>query len=426
MNKVKQKAEKGKILQVGENAKARVSMGRAERKIATNNEQDLDIMDETVNGRIVNMHTDQRKSDSLLKEYINLFEYSPTGYFVLNTDGIIENVNIRGCEQLGMEKSSLIGELFSTFINLETDMSNFLEHRKFILENEKLHQMECRIRHTSGSNFFGLIKSVIIRNENDQLSHLLSVVSDISDIKEKERLVEQNLIKEMEINLMKSRFIAMASHEFRTPLSAILSSTSLVEEYSKLGMEDKMKKHFKRIKSSVSELTTILDDFLSLEKLESGKVEVERRNFDFPEFCEDLIEEVGAVLKTGQQITYQHIGERDLNEDHKLLRHILVNLLSNACKYSGDGTEIKLKTEVKGSKVILEIIDQGIGIPDDEQKNLFNRFFRARNAVTVQGTGLGLNIVKRYVDLLNGIIKFTSKENKGTTFIVEFPRVKAV
>jgi len=229
------------------------------------------------------------------------------------------------------------------------------------------------------------------------------------------------LEREKELNELKSRFVSLASHEFRTPLSAILSSVSLVDRYTENEHIDKRKKHIERIKSSVKNLTDILNDFLSLDKLEQGKVVVEKHLIDLAEFSKDIVEEMSGMLKHGQHINYIHQGESSIVQDKKILRNVMLNLLSNAVKYSGEHKDIKLRTDINNKRVTISVKDSGIGIPEDEQRHLFTKFYRAKNAVNIQGTGLGLNIVKRYVELMDGSINFTSKSNEGTTFIVEFP-----
>jgi signal transduction histidine kinase len=201
----------------------------------------------------------------------------------------------------------------------------------------------------------------------------------------------------------------------------VLTSTSLLEEYAKTGQEEKMKKHFMRIKSSVKELTNILEDFLSLEKIESGKIQIVKKEINLPIFIKAILDELSYLLKKGQQIKYKHVGAELIKEDSKILKHILQNLISNASKFSGEDQIILLDTKVAENKIFIKIEDNGIGIPELEQKNLFSHFFRAKNAENIQGTGLGLNIVKRYVELLNGNIDFKSEEHRGATFLMDIP-----
>ena len=247
----------------------------------------------------------------------------------------------------------------------------------------------------------------------------------------KERTLElmESLEKEKSLNEAKSRFVSMASHEFRTPLSSILSSVFLVEKYTDLIENDNeieyienREKHISRIKKSINHLTEILNDFLSLDKLDQGKIEAKREEFNLKLFSEEIIEEVKSILKFGQTITHEFSGELIIFQDKKILKNIYLNLISNAIKYSQEGKKIILNVEVTKKKVQIKIEDEGIGIPKEDQNNLFTKFFRAGNALNIEGTGLGLNIVKRYVELIGGSINFNSQEEIGTTFIVQFPR----
>ena len=230
------------------------------------------------------------------------------------------------------------------------------------------------------------------------------------------------LEKEKELSELKSRFVTMASHEFRTPLSTILSSASLISKYNETGEDEKRTKHIERVKSSVHNLTSILNDFLSLGKLEEGKIQCTPSEFDISSFCNDLVNELKEVTKKGQTISYKHSGSSSkVYLDKNLTRNICINLISNAIKYSGEGSSILFKTEISESHLQISIEDCGIGIPESETQHIFERFFRAKNALNIQGTGLGLNIVKKYTELMSGEVSFTSIDNKGTTFIVKLP-----
>jgi len=214
----------------------------------------------------------------------------------------------------------------------------------------------------------------------------------------------------------------MASHEFRTPLSSILSSAGLISRYTELGQQENRLKHIGRIKSSVNNLTSILNDFLSLEKLESGKVTSQISEVNIPEFIVEILNEIKLLNKKNQQIIHQHSGAEISMVDPHLLKNILLNLLSNAIKYSSEGKNVELISERKEATLSITVRDFGIGIPIEDQQHMFTRFFRANNVINIQGTGLGLTIVKRYLDLMNGKIDFESVENEGTTFTVEIPQ----
>lgn len=228
--------------------------------------------------------------------------------------------------------------------------------------------------------------------------------------------------KEKELGELKSRFVSMASHEFRTPLSTILSSVSLIERYRDNEQIEKREKHIHRIKDSVKNLTGILNDFLSLSKLEEGKVNINKTTFVWKEYIDTLVEEFTPQLKENQKIVHTYEDEAlEVTSDTHLLTNIFNNICSNAIKYSMAGSTIYCNQKVVRNRLVIEIKDEGLGIPQEEQKHLFSRFYRATNVSNIQGTGLGLTIVKRYVDLLGGEISFSSTEGKGTTFTINLP-----
>lgn len=234
--------------------------------------------------------------------------------------------------------------------------------------------------------------------------------------------VSFSLEKEKELGQLKSRFVSMASHEFRTPLSAVQLSASLIEKYALPFENHNIRKHVAKIKNSVGNLTTILNDFLSLEKLEAGKVEPSFIAFDIVKLSEEITEEMQMVAKQNQNIIYQHTGTRSIVKlDPNLLKNCVINLIANAIKYSGENTFIEFNTEVAGQQCVMTVKDNGIGIPDTDQKHLFEAFFRAHNTGNIPGTGLGLNIVARYTSLMNGRIEFSSDLHKGTLFTITFP-----
>ncbi len=230
-----------------------------------------------------------------------------------------------------------------------------------------------------------------------------------------------SLEKEKEVNDLKSRFVSMASHEFRTPLSTILSSISLLSKYISTEEQHKRDKHIDRIKSSVKTLTDILNEFLSLGKIEEGKVDVKSEHFDMPTFFNYIINEMSVLLKSGQGFQYKHLGLANTYTDSNLLKHVMINLISNAIKFSPEHSIILIETEVTQNTTTVKITDKGIGIPVSDQVHLFERFFRATNVTNIQGTGLGLHIVGRYIEILKGTIKYHSEFEKGSTFEIQLP-----
>ena len=229
------------------------------------------------------------------------------------------------------------------------------------------------------------------------------------------------LEREKEVNEMKSRFVSMASHEFRTPLATILSSLALISKYAAAGEHEKEKKHIERIKTSVRGLADLLNDFLSVSKLEEGKVSVNYEQFQINELVAEVIEEMQTVAKPGQVLNYKHLGAVEVITDKKILRHILLNLVSNAIKFSPQNDEVFVHTQVLGQAIILRVEDSGIGISEEDQRHLFERFFRGKNVTNIQGTGLGLNIVANYLKVLNGSIDLQSGLQHGSVFKAQIP-----
>lgn len=267
-------------------------------------------------------------------------------------------------------------------------------------------------------------KLVVVINKhlatNDALKKEIQERKAVEAALQKSQVEVRNALeKERELNELKSRFVSMASHEFRTPLSTILTSASLIGRYTAPGTEEKRAKHVNRIKSAVGNLTGILNDFLSLSKLEEGKFDNHPEVFDLTQLIEKTIDEIKLITKPNQEIIYQHEGTNEVTLDKKFSRNICINLLSNAIKYSEKN--IFINTSITSERIQIIVKDQGIGIPKEEQEYLFTRFFRAKNATNIQGTGLGLNIVRKYLELMNGSITFESELQVGTTFTITFP-----
>ncbi len=240
-------------------------------------------------------------------------------------------------------------------------------------------------------------------------------------IKSKEK-VQIALDSERNLYKMKSRFITTTSHEFRTPLSTILSSAKLIGRYSDENGQENRLKHIRRIENSVKNLNNILYDLLTWNKLEENKIFSRPENFSLRDMAQEVLEEVQAVSKKDQNIYFEHEGKScQVVLDPILIKNILINLLSNALKYSKEGQSVYLKTQIFENELSITVKDEGIGIPEDDRKHLFERFFRANNVEAIQGTGLGLNIVKKYVELMEGTIDFESTVDKGSIFKIFIP-----
>ncbi len=234
--------------------------------------------------------------------------------------------------------------------------------------------------------------------------------------------LRKSLEKEKELNTLKSRFVSMASHEFKTPLASILSSAALIARYENADQAADRARHVDRIKSSVTHLNNILMDFLSITRLEEGQFVPVISTFSLETVLNDLSTEADQMLKKGQKLKCQHeLHQLEMQTDKNILRNILYNMISNAIKYSDEGKTIHCDVTSADKKVIIQIRDEGIGIPMADQKHIGSRFFRASNVINVPGTGLGLNIVIAYLHALNGELVFESQPGIGTTFIISLP-----
>ena len=226
------------------------------------------------------------------------------------------------------------------------------------------------------------------------------------------------LSKEKELSDLKSRFVSMASHEFRTPLSTILSSASLVAKYVETTEQDQRTRHINRIKSSVNNLTDLLNEFLSIGKIEDGKINANNQHFNLKELITTLCSEMEGIAKSNQLFKYMHTGKEMIFSDPALLRNIITNLFSNAIKFSSEGSVIKIGSNVSKDSIVLTVKDDGMGISAEDQQHLFERFFRGANVTNIQGTGLGLHIVSKYIEILDGEIAFESELEHGTKFTI--------
>jgi PAS domain S-box-containing protein len=233
--------------------------------------------------------------------------------------------------------------------------------------------------------------------------------------------LSEALDKERQLNEIKSRFVSMASHEFRTPLTTVLSSASLLSKYTGADDQDKRDKHIAKIRNSVNNLNNILEDFLSLGKLNEGRLDTKIEAVNINDAIRETIDEMKPLLKKGQQIVFDCLPGCSANTDKKLLHNILLNLISNATKFSEEGKKISISAKKINDRIVVSVADEGIGIGIEDQGHLFTSFFRAGNAVNIQGTGLGLHIIKRYLDLLGGEVALTSELNKGTTIVFSIP-----
>ncbi len=351
---------------------------------------------------------------------------------VTDQRGIIQHVNDNFCIISKYSREELIGQ-DHRIINSGHHSKEFIRDLWQTIANGSIWKGKLKNKARDGTIYWVDTTIVPFLNHKGKPFKYLAIRSDITlqmqfleeleaKVQERTLALTESLVREKDLNEMKSRFVSFASHEFRTPLTNILASASLIEMYAGNDQAEKRAKHINRITSAVKSLTEILNDFLSLERLEKGIIEVEKCLFNLPAFVKEILESTeGMMNRKCQKVIYGHQGEEMIELPEKILRNILLNLVSNASKYSAEEKEIQITSCIYDGKVTIRVKDQGIGIPIADREKLFGEFFRAGNVGNAQGTGLGLAIVKKYVSILNGDISFVSEPGEGTTFVVEFP-----
>lgn len=385
-----------------------------------------------------------------------IIETAIDGIITIDNKGIVETINPAALTLFGYDAEEVIGNNISMLMpepdrsSHDSYISNYKETgRKKIIGIGR----EVRGKKKDGTTFpFRLAVSEVFykdksiftgfihdltkekKAEDELLKHTLELeevvrhrtkdlISLVSELEKAKADVSNSLEKEKELNQLKSRFVSMASHEFRTPLSSVQLSASLIDKYIERPDFEAVIKHTNRIKGSVQLLNNILNDFLSLEKLEAGVVAVNKQNINLVHLGEEISGEMQLICKKNQHIVYQHTGATaEFYLDAHLLKNSIINLISNAIKYSGEDTFIEFSTEITEDRCTIVVKDNGIGIPVEDQKNLFEPFFRAHNTGNIPGTGLGLNIVRRYISLMDGELEYWSAINQGALFRMVFKR----
>lgn len=346
----------------------------------------------------------------------NIWDHAEAIIYVTGRDGIIKMFNPTAEKLLGYKAADVIDlKTPAAFIDKEAG-----DEKAWSPQHEPANEYELLFKRKNGTTFPVSQTLTAMRNAAGTLEGYLGMAMDISERKRAEIDLRLALEKEKELSELKSRFVSMASHEFRTPLSTVLSSAYLISKYTEKEEHAKREKHVQRIVSSVNMLTDILNDFLSVGRIEEGKLQVRYSTFDLPQHLQQIISELQGLLKPGQEVHYRHEGEAVLELDPSLLKHIVMNLLSNAVKFSPEHSVIELSSSRTEGQLILSVQDKGMGISEEDQQHLFERFFRGANVTHIQGTGLGLHIVSKYTELMRGNIRCESRQDAGTLFIITF------
>ncbi|MEO6454692.1 MAG: PAS domain-containing sensor histidine kinase [Ginsengibacter sp.] len=409
-----------------------------------------------------------------IHQFEALFNFATIGIVVTNNEGQIINFNKYAETQFGYTKEEILGDIVDILLPTSTHAMHvkyreqyyhhpeprIMGHGRDLLgqrKNGSTFPVEVSLSHYVIKDEIFVIAFVIditvrkaheamameqthelgrvtseIKSMNAELEQkvedrtkmLREALSELERSKEELNLAFEN---EKDLNELKSGFVTVASHEFRTPLSIILSSAYLLDKYNRLHTDPKVEKHISRIKDAVGGMKNILEDFLSLGKLEEGLVQTNMELVSaaaIDDMFKDLSQDLDGLFKTGQKLNLTNLADRDVRLDKNLLKNILINLISNAIKFTNENGIIKVISSVNGDDFIISVEDNGIGISEEDQQHLFERFFRAKNAANIQGTGLGLHIVGKYVELMNGTITIKSRLNECTVITIFIPQNK--
>ncbi len=406
------------------------------------------------------------------KQFEALFNFATIGIVVTGANGRITNFNKEAEREFGYAKEEVLGKTVELLIPSQLN-GKHKQHRKDFYHHPSPRSMgqgrDLFAEKKDGSVFpvevslstytidetlfvIAFVVDISVRKEQEtivlkQKEALEKITAEIKQLNtslekkvedrtkmlretlsalEKSKLELSELLEnEKELGELKSRFVTMASHEFKTPLSTILSSTFLLEKYNYTASADKREKHIARIKEAVSDMKSILEDFLSLGKLEEGLIKADSERLTAQEFfdvIENVIGEIEINCKKGQEINFKHAGDHQVGTDKSLVKNILNNLLSNAIKFSPENSLIEIECTVRKNNFTLSVKDKGMGISAEDKQHLFERFFRAKNAANIQGTGLGLHIISKYLELMQGTIELESRLNEGSVFTVHIPQ----
>lgn len=371
------------------------------------------------------------------------FDSMQAGIIVFDKDKNIVLANKPSSQILGYKQKEILKKKIDHLFKDVTIVDNYIKNSK-----SKIYKSSVELLGIKKNKEEIFIEVSFGKMEYEGAFYYKTLISDISQRKLKEKeinylneqleeevkqrnnelesIVEKlktSLNKEKELNNLKTKFITLASHEFKTPLSAILSSTELMGKYADLQNVEKRQEHLEKVKAMIGRLNGMLDDFLTLENIEIGVIKPIYNYFKISDLTGAILQNSTPFLKTKQVIIFESVPDDTIYHDKKIINIILTNLLFNAIKYSNESSNIKVKISVNNANIYFSVKDNGIGIPKNEQNLIFNRFFRAKNALFYPGTGIGLNIVKGYVSNLNGNISFKSAENIGTTFNVQLPKI---
>lgn len=373
-------------------------------------------------------------NDKFAAVFETIFDSVSEAIIVVDENQLITSVNDSATDIFGYPKEEIIGQSLNVLIPKKYRGGHDKHVKSFIKKSEKRRMgmgLDLYGERKDKSEFPLEVGLNPFKIEGEHF--VMAIITDITErknytinlektVQERTHQLTEALAKEKELGELKTKFLSLVSHEFKTPLSGILTSATLVGKYTETDQQAKREKHLITIQNKVKYLNNIINDFLSIERLENGKVNYKYTVFPLSKVVNEVIYDANMLLKNGQTINYpQHIDELEIEFDEKILELVLTNLVNNALKYSGENTTVNIDVRTEDNTLFIQIDDQGIGIPEAEQKFIFNRYFRAENALLNQGTGIGLNIAKSHLENLGGSITFTSVEGEGSSFIVSLP-----
>ncbi|NEQ78823.1 MAG: PAS domain S-box protein, partial [Moorea sp. SIO2I5] len=339
----------------------------------------------------------------------------------LKLDGTLTFVNDAYCRYFDKDRSELVGKVFLPKMPPEDEDIVTRNFRSLSVENP-INTYEHRVLLDSGEIRWQQWSDRAMFDENGQFIECQAVGRDITELKQAEADILNALAKEKELSQLRSGFVSLVSHEFRTPLTTIQSSAQMLQRYEQKLSPEKKQKHHDKIQHAVLRMTQLLDDVLTIGKADAGKLKFEPEPIDLVAWCQDILENIKINLGSKHNLMFiSHGSCQDALIDERLLSHVVNNLLLNAIKYSPEGGTIKFELNCNSSTAVIQVQDQGIGIPTKDQEKLFESFERASNVGSIPGTGLGLAIVKKCLDLHEAKIAVNSEVGVGTTFTVTLP-----
>ncbi len=377
--------------------------------------------------------TERKKSEHAIDHWFRVFNESLNEIYIFNAESLVF-INVNRGAQLNLGYA--IDELNEmSVLDIKTDLSEKSFKRltaPLVNKTKEKIDFETIHRRKDGSTY--PVEVHLQLSSIGKKEVFLAIVLDITErknytqhlentVEERTLQLREALKAEKQLNELKTKFLSLVSHEFKTPLTSILTSTSLLSKYKETDQQEKRDKHINTIREKVKYLDGILTDFLSIERLDTGKVKYNITTFPLSKLINEVVYNSNTLLKEGQRIQYpKDIDGITVSFDEKIMALALSNLLYNAIKYSQEDTRIEVRVTEKDEILQIDIIDQGLGIPKEDQPFIFERYFRASNVLTDQGTGIGLNIVKQHMLNLGADISFKSKSGVGSTFTLTIPR----